>query len=141
MINCSLSNKQLRILRTKIAKDLLTYVDNKNNFDLKDYLSKIYNQVNTATQNQNLALDYARVSLPFIKQLLGVDGTLENLPEQGLDIAELYRTTRLAGDDKKGLDVVVDYLGVVINPAKNLAEVKADIEKEEQQDEAAEHEL
>ena len=136
MINCTLSNKQLRILRTKIAKDLLTYVDNKNNFDLKDYLSKIYNQVNTATQNQNLALDYARVSLPFIKQLLGVDGTLENLPEQGLDIAELYRTTRLAGDDKKGLDVVVDYLGVVINPAKNLAEVKADIEKEEQQDEA-----
>lgn len=134
MINCTLSNKQLRILRTKIAKDLLTYVDNKNNFDLKDYLSGLYNQVNTATQNQNLALDYARVSLPFIKQLLGVDTTLENLPEQGLDIAELYKTARLAGDDKKGFQVVVDYLGVTINPAKNLAEVKEDLEKEEQQE-------
>jgi len=134
MINCTLSNKQLRILRTKIAKDLLTYVDNKNNFDLKDYLSGLYNQVNTATQNQNLALDYARVSLPFIKQLLGVDSTLENLPEQGLDIAELYKTARLAGDDKKGFQVVVDYLGVTVNPAKNLAEVKEDLEKEQQQE-------
>jgi predicted NAD-dependent protein-ADP-ribosyltransferase YbiA (DUF1768 family) len=134
MINCTLSNNQLRILRTKIAKDLLTYVDNKNNFDLKDYLSGLYNQVNDATKNQNLALDYARISLPFIKQLLGVDSTLENLPEQGLDIAELYKTARLAGDDKKGFQVVVDYLGVTVNPAKNLAEVKEDLEKEEQQE-------
>jgi len=137
MINCTLSNKQLRILRTKIAKDLLTYVDNNENFDLKDYLSKIYNQVNDATKNQNLALDYARVSLPFIKQLLGVDNTLENLPEQGLNIAELYKTTRLAGDDKNGFQVVVDYLGVTINPAKNLGEVKKDLEKEEDQEKAA----
>jgi exodeoxyribonuclease-5 len=137
MINCTLSNKQLRILRTKIAKDLLTYVDNNEDFDLKDYLSKIYNQVNDATKNQNLALDYARVSLPFIKQLLGVDSTLENLPEQGLNIAELYKTTRLAGDDKDGFQVVVDYLGVTINPAKNLGEVKKDLEKEKDQEKAA----
>jgi exodeoxyribonuclease-5 len=137
MINCTLSNKQLRILRTKIAKDLLTYVDNNEDFDLKDYLSKIYNQVNDATKNQNLALDYARVSLPFIKQLLGVDSTLENLPEQGLNIAELYKTTRLAGDDKNGFQVVVDYLGVTVNPAKNLGEVKDDLKKEEDQEKAA----
>ena len=136
MINCTLSNNQLRILRTKIAKDLLTYVDNNDNFDLKDYLSKIYNQVNTATQNQNLALDYARVSVPFIKQLLGVDTSLENLPEQGLDLAGLYKLARLVGDDKKGFENLVEFLEVAINPGKNLFDVKKDLEKEEQQDDA-----
>lgn len=138
MINCTLSNKQLRILRTKIAKDLLTYVDNKDNFDLKDYLSKIYDQVNTATQNQNLALDYARVSVPFIKQLLGVDTTLEDLPEQGLDLAALYATAKSFANEKTGFDEVVKYLNVTVNTAKKLADIKADLEKDEQQQQAKE---
>lgn len=138
MINCTLSNKQLRILRTKIAKDLLTYVDSKDNFNLKDYLSKIYNQVNTATANQNLALDYTRVSVPFIKQLLGIDNTLEALPEQGLDLTTLYSLSRAVGNPKQGFENLVEYLGVNINPSKNLAEIQKDLEAEDQAAEAGE---
>lgn len=132
MITCTLSDKQLRILRTKIAKDLLTYVDNKTPFDLKEYLTDMYSRVYGLTGNQNSAIDYARMSIPFIKQLWGVEEKFAELEDLGLDVRELGGLARLVSDDKDGFDETAAFLGVDTNPAVELSKTKEQLNIQEQ---------
>jgi hypothetical protein len=134
MITCTLSDKQLRILRTKIAKDLLTYVENKTPFDLKTYLNDMYNRVYGLTNNQNSAIDYARMSIPFIKQLWGVEEKFAELEDLGLDIREVGGLARLVADDKDGFDETAAFLGVDTNPAVELAKTKEELTIQDQID-------
>ena len=136
MITCTLSDKQLSILRTKIARDLLTYIDTKTPFNLRDYLLKMYTTVKGATNNENSAIDYARLTAPFIKQLLGVDTTYDDVRSLGLDIIELYDLTKNISDDKNGINNLIDYLDLNSNKSKQLKGVKTELQIEENQKES-----
>ena len=133
MITCTLSDKQLSILRTKIARDLLTYIGNKTPFNLKEYLLKMYNDVKGITNNENSAIDYARLTAPFIKQLLGVDATYDDVRDLGLDIVELYDLTKNISDEKKGINNLIEYLDLNSNVSEKLKNVKEELQKEENQ--------
>ena len=132
MINCTLNDKQLEILRTKIAKDLLNYVNTGDIFSLEDYTRSIYDRVYALKGNQNLAIDYARMTLSFVKQLWGVDSRFEEL--NGLDVNQLATEVKRARDEKSGFESVANFIGAQLNLGQDLKEAKEQIEKEEEID-------
>ena len=126
MITCALSDKQLRSLRVKVAGDLLDLIkpENKDTFSLKDYLKSIYDAVYSNTNNQNSAIDYARMTGVFIKQIYGRDQRLTPLRQKGYSNDAIDDYTIAASDPKKGFTYVADFLGVNTNPSEDLAEIK-----------------
>jgi hypothetical protein len=126
MITCALSDKQLRSLRVKVAGDLLDLIkpENKDTFSLKDYLKSIYDAVYSNTNNQNSAIDYARMTGLFIKQIYGRDQRLTPLRQKGYSNDAIDDYTIAASDPKKGFKYVAEFLGVNTNPSTDLAEIK-----------------
>ena len=56
---CTLSPKQLELLLEKVAKDLFTMIEQGKPLNIKQYVSSIYDRVNSITKDPARAQTYA----------------------------------------------------------------------------------
>ena len=70
-------NIDLKPFRVKVFSDIFELAKGNEPFDLDAYMKQFYDMVFNHTNDDALALDYARLIPLTIKQLLGIDPELE----------------------------------------------------------------
>src|SRR5687767_12606712 len=123
-MKCSIGAEKQRQLRQKIAKNLITVVQEGQPFNLKEYMHSIYNMVHSATNDHALAIDAARLTPFFVNQVMGADlEIMSGLMRNGLDFAGLAALLVAAKEPDTGVKAIEDYLGLNDNFIEDLKQL------------------
>lgn len=123
-MKCSIGIEKQRQLRRKIAKNLITVVQEGQPFNLKEYMRSIYTMVHNATDDHALAIDAARLTPFFVNQIIGTDLELmSGLIKAGLDFGSLGELLVDAKDLSSGPKAIETYLGLNQNIIEELKEL------------------
>lgn len=133
-MNCSISEKAIEALRTKVAKDLLSMPSDSLN--LKQYIQTIYEFVLESTKGDvNKAFDAARLVPLFIEQIRPFDTTIAAVLRQSgisLDVIDELKIKFINEDT--GFVAISEYITPKANKAEEIEKLNkevADIEIEE----------
>src|ERR1035437_4086441 len=89
-MSCIINEEQRRALRKAVYSNLLEESKSKEPFDINSYISKMYNDVKTATENEPLALDVARLIPLLAGQVIQNDSELkDSMRVKGLTVGKL----------------------------------------------------
>lgn len=131
MINCTLTPDQIRVFRVKVAGDLLDIInDPSGSFTLDGYIRSVYDFVNKATNNKNLATEYAKIAPIMLGQLM-IKPDILSIRKKGLSGDAVLDLIERYSDPENGLDNTVKDLGLN-EPPEDLGDIISEINFEEQ---------
>ena len=120
-MSCLINSKQRESLRVKIASDLLQAVKDNKAIDINAYIKNLYTDIKTATNNEPLALDAARL-VPLMAHLLLITSPQIKKLRTATFNAGVLETLELKYEDEKtGLESLRTDLALNISPVASLA--------------------
>jgi len=109
-MNCALLPEDIQRLRISIKKKLVKLIENKEALDVKEQSKAIYDLIFSKTQDENQALDYARMVPKLINQWASYKTEFTDLVlDSGAD-AGLLKLSRDVLHEETGLDAMRSYL-------------------------------
>jgi len=124
MINCAISKEQQQALYSIIYGDLLK---NPESFSVENYIRGIYSMINAASNNSNMALDYARLVPHYLKIAASRNFDIDDFLLDKVDPKILNNLRREFNDDIKNVE---KYITGEKDVLQDLKEIEQEVQNE-----------
>ncbi|TXG78736.1 hypothetical protein E6Q11_00360, partial [Candidatus Dojkabacteria bacterium] len=112
-MNCAISREQIERFGAQVAKDLLSNIGTDQPFDLRSYTESIYNKVKEVSNDENRALDYARLVPGLVEQITAFDREIKgNLLSKGFDFNALANLAFQVQEDVTGIEAIKEFMAL-----------------------------